>query len=176
MEFNLDRSIEILERTPSVLHTWLSGLSDDWILPNEGPDTFSPFDVVGHLIHGDKTDWMVRIGILLSEEDPSTRTFAPFDRFAQFRESQGKTMDQLLDEFTSLRAHNLDRLRILPLSGHVLDASANHPALGRVTLRQLLATWTVHDLSHLAQIARVMARQYKSEVGPWMEYLPILTR
>lgn len=176
MEFNLDRSIEILERTPSVLHTWLSGLSDDWILPNEGPDTFSPFDVVGHLIHGEKTDWMVRIGILLSEKDPSTRTFAPFDRFAQFRESQGKTMDQLLDEFNTLRAHNLDRLRILPLPGPVLDASANHPALGRVTLRQLLATWTVHDIGHLAQIARVMSRQYKSEVGPWMEYLPILTR
>ncbi len=174
MEFNLVKSIEILERTPSVLEHLLHNISPEWAMSNEGGDSFSPYDVVGHLIHGEKTDWMVRLELILS--DKADKTFQPYDRFAQFAESKGKNLDQLLTEFKTLREKNLALLQSKKLQEKDLLKTATHPALGSVTLRQLLATWAVHDLSHIAQITRVMCKQYKEEVGPWITYLPILTR
>lgn len=174
MEFNLDKSIEILERTPYVLEYLLQGIAREWAMTNEGGESFSPYDVVGHLIHGEKTDWIVRMEIILS--DGPDKTFKPYDRFAQFEESKGKTLDQLLVEFKSLRKENMRLLKSKKLDEKDLAKTAAHPSLGTVTLQQLLATWTVHDLSHIAQITRVMCKQYKEEVGPWVNYLPILTR
>lgn len=174
MDFNLDKSIEILERTPSAIEILLKDISDDWTLSNEGVDTFSPFDVVGHLIHGEKTDWMARMLIILG--DNPDKSFAPYDRFAQFEESKGKTMAQLLAEFKMLRQQNLAILKSKNLDAGDLQKTGIHPKFGEVTLQQLLATWTIHDLSHIAQITRVMCKQYKTAVGPWVEYLPILTR
>ena len=171
-QFNLAESIALLERTPHVLETLLSGLPDRWTQHNEGPDTWSPYDVIGHLIHGERTDWMARLDIILSTGP--NKTFATFDRFAQFRESEGKSLADLLAEFSSVRASNLARLRALNLSEADLDRTGLHPKFGSVTARQLLATWTVHDLDHLMQISRVMARQIGPEVGPWVEYLKIL--
>lgn len=172
MHFNLNNTFEILERTPKVLHTMLSGLPDEWITSNEGPDTWSPFDVIGHLIYGEKTDWMPRLEIILS--DKVDKTFEPFDRFAQFRESKGKKMTQLLEEFQVLRDENVQRLLAQNLTDDDLSRTGIHPTFGEVTLEQLLATWTVHDLNHIAQISRVMAKQYDVEVGPWKEFLGIL--
>ncbi|NNF73811.1 MAG: DinB family protein [Flavobacteriaceae bacterium] len=174
MEYNLDKALEILERTPHVLKTMLSGLSDDWTYCNEGPDTWSAFDVVGHLIHGERTDWKQRLEIILS--DGSDKTFTPFDRFAQFEASKGKTMAGLLDDFIALRAKNTAFLKALKITENQYDRKAVHPSLGEVSLKQLLAAWVAHDLGHLAQIARVMARQYKTEVGPWVEYMSVLNR
>ena len=174
MKYSIERSLEILARTPLVLEQWLRGLSDEWIMNNEGPKTFSPYDVLGHLIHGEKTDWIARMDIILS--DGPEKTFKPYDRFAQYEESRGKTMEDLLEEFKKLRARNLEILRSKHISETDLDKTGNHPTFGEVTLRNLLATWTAHDLSHIAQIARVMAKQYKEEVGKWVEYLPIMTR
>lgn len=172
MKFDLDKSIEILERTPFVLESLLNGISDDWTTTNEGPDTWSPYDVIGHLIHGEKTDWIARLEIVLS--DGPNKTFAKFDRFAQFEESQGKTLDELLTEFKAIRNHNIARLRSKQITLSDLNRTAIHPMFGEVTLAQLLSTWVAHDLDHIFQIARVMAKQYKSEVGPWVEYLKIL--
>jgi hypothetical protein len=172
MQFQPDQSIEILERTPAALSALLSGLSEAWTTPNEGPDTWSPYDVVGHLIHGEKTDWIPRMKMIL--EMGESVTFPPFDRFAQFRESQGKTLDQLLEEFTRWRVQNLRILKSVMPDAVALEKKGNHPAFGPVTLRQLLAAWVAHDLSHLAQIVRVMAKQYAEAVGPWQAYLPIL--
>ncbi|MEK7258050.1 MAG: DinB family protein [Bacteroidota bacterium] len=172
MNFQLTHSIEILERTPAVLTAWLEGLSGEWIFQNEGGDTWSPFDVVGHLIHGEKTDWIPRLKIILEHGD--AKPFEPYDRFAQFEESKGKTLSQLLQEFTRLRNLNLEILKNTPLSEADLDRKGRHPALGEVTLRQLLATWTVHDLTHIYQISRVLARQYEGEVGVWKAYLGVL--
>lgn len=174
MNFNLAKAIEILERTPQVVTSLLNGLSDEWIQNNEGEDTWSPFDVIGHLIHGEKADWITRTEIILS--DTSDKTFAPFDRFAQFEESKGKTISQLLTEFGKLREQNLKVLKSIDLQAEDLKKTGIHPALGEVTLQHLLATWVAHDLGHLAQISRVMAKQYKDEVGPWQEYLPIVNR
>lgn len=174
MDFDLNKSIEILERTPSVIETLLKDISDDWAFNNEGEDTFSPFDVVGHLIHGEKTDWVTRMLIILS--DSHDKAFQPYDRFAQFEESKGKSMDQLLAEFKTLRQQNLAILKAKNVSAEDLAKTGIHPKFGAVTLQQLLATWTIHDLSHIAQITRVMCKQYKSAVGPWVDYLPILTR
>ncbi len=174
MEFELERTVEVLERTPKTLRSLLEGLPDAWTRGNEGPETFSPFDVLGHLIHGEETDWIPRARIIL-EHGPS-RPFTPFDRFA-FREvSKGKSPADLLDTFETLRAKNIASLKALDLGAEQLDLVGTHPELGSVTLRQLLATWTVHDLAHLGQIARVMAKQYGTEVGPWKEFLPVLTR
>lgn len=164
--------MEILNRTPAVLRILLSGLHKDWILQNEGPGTFSPFDVVGHLIHGEKTDWIPRTRIIL--EYGTGKSFEPYDRFAQFSNSEGKSLAQLLDEFETLRMENLDWLRSQELTDEDLDKKGMHPTLGEVTLRNLLATWVVHDLTHLAQITRVMAKQYKDELGPWPEFFRIL--
>jgi hypothetical protein len=172
MNFNLTKSLEVLERTPQVLTTLLSGLSDDWILNNEGEESWSPYDVIGHLIHGEKTDWLVRTEIILA--DKSDKTFDLFDRFAQFEESKGKTISQLLADFQELRNNNLTALKSKEITSADLMKTGIHPAFGAVTLEQLLATWVAHDLGHIAQVARVMAKQYKEEVGPWREYLPIL--
>jgi hypothetical protein len=174
LEFTLDRTIAVLERTPKALRSLLAGLPDPWALGNEGPDTFSPFDVLGHLIHGELTDWIPRAKIIL-EHGPS-RPFTPFDRFGFREATKGKSLADLLDTFESLRAENLAALKALRLDADQLDRVGTHPELESVTLRELLATWTVHDLAHLGQIARVMAKQYGTEVGPWKEYLPILTR
>lgn len=157
-----------------MLESLLQNLSKEWAHNNEGAETFSPFDVVGHLIHGEKADWVPRIEIILS--DKVNKTFQPYDRFAQFKDSEGKTMNQLLDEFRALRAKNLELLKAKNLQEKDLVKTGTHPAFGSVTLQQLLSTWTVHDLSHIAQITRVMCKQYKEEVGPWIHYLPILTR
>jgi len=172
MSFSIEKSIEILERTPEVLETMLGNVSAEWTENNEGGETWSVFDVLGHLVHGEKTDWLPRMEIILS--DAPDKTFKPFDRFAQFEESKGKTLAQLLDEFKELRKKNIGVLRDKNLSGRTLEEKGVHPAFGEVTLSQLLATWTVHDLDHIAQISRVMAKQYKEEVGPWIEYLRIL--
>src|SRR5258706_8623791 len=172
MRFNTDKSIELLERTPAVLRAMLAGLSDDWLYNNYGPDTFSPFDVVGHLITGEKTDWMVRARIIL--EHGTSRPFDKYDRYAQFEESRGKSIDQILDEFEQCRCENLKALRDMSLTPQQLELKGLHNALGEVTLGQLLATWVAHDLNHIAQIAKCMATQYAEAVGPWLEYLGIL--
>lgn len=174
MNFNLDHCIEILSRTPAVLDSLLGGLSDEWIHSNEGEATWSPFDIVGHLIHGDKTDWIPRMEVILS--DGPDKKFDPFDRFAQFEVSKGKNFRQLLDEFKALRKENIGILKSKNLVAQDLLKTGIHPEFGEVRLEQLLATWTAHDLSHLAQITRVMARQYTREVGPWKQYLSILSR
>jgi hypothetical protein len=172
MEFSIQKSLEILECTPNVLRILLQNLSPDWTTPNEGPDTWSAYDVIGHLIHGEKTDWIPRAEVILSPG--GNKTFEPFDRFAQFDSSKAKTLTELLEEFQLLREKNMDRLRSFNLTESHLDKTGIHPAFGQVTLSQLLATWVVHDLNHLSQIARVMAKQYKDEVGPWIAYLRIL--
>ncbi len=170
--FDLDEAIAVLERTPSVLRAWLSGLSAAWIEADEGPDSWNAFDIVGHLIHGERTDWIARARIVL--EHGESRPFDPFDRFAQFELSKGRSLDELLDEFADLRRHNLEILRGLELGAAEFDRAGRHPELGRVTLGELLATWVAHDLGHIAQIARVMAKRYRSEVGVWQAYLPVL--
>lgn len=172
--YHLTESIGILSRTPLVLESLLQDMPIAWIFNNEGKDTFSPFDVVGHLIHGEKTDWVARMEIILSDK-PDT-TFERYDRFAQFKDSEGKTLNLLLAEFKTLRQNNLEILKSKNLQEKDLLKTGIHPSFGPVTLQQLLATWTVHDLSHIAQITRVMCKQYKEEVGPWVNYLPILTR
>ncbi|MBK8785667.1 MAG: DinB family protein [Chitinophagaceae bacterium] len=168
MKYSLERSYEILDRTPVVLQDLLSGLPDDWVMPNEGPETFSPYDVIGHLVHGEKTDWTVRTKMIL--EFGNTKTFEKYDRFAQYEESKGKSLQQLLDEFAAIRKENMVWFKSLNLTEDDLNRQGMHPVLGSVTLRHLLATWVVHDLTHIAQITRVMAKQYKTEMGPWTEF------
>ena len=168
----LHECISILTRTPAVLDNQLRGLPEPWITANEGPETWSPYDVVGHLIHGEKTDWMPRIETILTHGE--SVTFTPFDRFAQTRDSQGKTLEQLLDEFTVLRKANIEELTRLNITAEKLALAGTHPTFGRVTLKQLIATWVTHDLNHLNQINRVMAGRYKQTVGPWVQYLLIL--
>jgi hypothetical protein len=172
MNFSLVKSIELLERTPEVLIVMLQHLSTDWTTNNEGAETWNVFDVVGHLIQGEKTDWIPRMEIILSNKPD--RTFEPFDRFAQFDESIGKSLAELLIAFKSLRQKNIAYLNSKNLTDNDLKQTGVHPELGEVTLSQLLSTWTVHDLNHLAQISRIMAKQYKSAVGPWIAYLRIL--
>ena len=173
MKYDPEKSYQILERTPSVLKTLLSGLHDDWITNNEGPETFSPYDVIGHLIHGEKTDWAVRTKIIM--EFGLSKPFTPWDRFAQYEQSRGKTLGQLLNEFDIVRKDNVAWLRSLNLTEDDLEKKGMHPALGEVTLRNLLSTWVVHDLTHIAQITRVMAKQYKEEMEPWPEFFRILS-
>jgi hypothetical protein len=174
MELQLTQCIEILERTPRALRSLLEGLSDPWLHNNEGPETFSPFDVVGHLIHGEDTDWIPRTKIIL--EHGESRPFTPFDRFAFYEKSKGRSLAELLATFQTLREQNIEVLKGLDLTSEQLDLKGTHPELGQVTLRQLLATWAAHDLGHLGQIVRIMAKQYGSEVGPWREFLSILRR
>ena len=172
MEQNLDQTISLLSRTPAVLDALLRDLPEEWTLRNEGKDTWSAFDVVGHLIHGERSDWIPRARMILQFGE--SRPFEPFDRLGHIRESQGKSLGQLLDEFARLRSENLGELRALHLQQEHLERRGRHPAFGAVTLSQLLATWATHDLTHLHQISRVMAHQYRDAVGPWIEYLGVL--
>jgi hypothetical protein len=165
----LDECLAILTRTPAALNALLRDLPDAWTSATDGPGTWSAYTVVGHLIHGERTDWMARLAIIL-EHGPG-RPFDPFDREAQFRHNTAAPLPALLDEFASLRRGNLERLRALNLQPAQLELPGTHPDLGRVTARQLLATWTAHDLGHLLQISRTMARRWKEEVGPWAQYL-----
>lgn len=174
MSFDLDDAIAVLLRSPATFRALLDGLSDTWLAANEGPGTFSPFDNVGHLVHGERTDWIPRARIILAQG--SERRFAAYDRFAQARESEGKSMTTLLEEFAGLREANVATLREWKLTARELALEGEHPALGRVTLAQLLATWVAHDLGHLAQTARVMAKRHREAVGPWRAYLPVLDR
>lgn len=173
MSFDLDQSVDVLRRTPGTLHALLKDLDEVWVRATEGPDTFSPFDVVGHLIDGEETDWIPRARIILAR-GPSLR-FEPYDRFRHRARNPGRTLVSLLKEFEQLRSANLDRLISWHLTEAELDLPGEHPGLGRVTLRQLLAAWVVHDLGHIAQIARVMAKQYREEIGPWIPFLPVVT-
>jgi hypothetical protein len=154
------------------LDAYLRGLPEGWTSANEGPDTWSAYDILGHLIHGERTDWLPRIRRVL--EDGDTRAFEPFDRFAQQRESVGKSVSDLLDEFAAARRANLDDFRSLGLEESDLDRRGRHPSLGGVTMRNLLATWVVHDLGHIAQVSRVMAKRYTEDIGPWIAYLPVV--
>ena len=174
MDFKLNEGISVLERTPAALRALLSGLSLEWTGATEGPDTWSPYVIVGHLIHGERTDWIPRAQIILAQRPE--RRFEPYDRFAQFRESEGKSLAELLDEFAQLRAGTVAMLVGWDLTDAQLQLEGEHPEFGRVTLRQLLATWVAHDLSHVAQAARVMAKQYREAVGPWRAYLPVMDR
>src|SRR5687767_10494807 len=172
--FDLQAGTAVLERTPVTLREMLAGLPASWVDADEGPETWSPFVVVGHLIHGERTDWIPRARIIL--EQGANRRFEPYDRFAQFRESKGKNPSELLDELTSLRAQNLATLESWRLTDAQLALEGEHPAFGAVTLRQLLAAWVVHDLGHIVQVSRVMAKQYRDAIGPWREYLKVVDR
>jgi uncharacterized damage-inducible protein DinB len=172
MNFSLNKSLEILTATPDALIQLINRLSDDWVMQNEGGETWSVFDVIGHLIHGEKTDWMTRIEIIMS--DRTDKEFKPFDRFAQFEESKGKSLGQLLSEFKSAREKNIKKLEEFNLTDVDFAKTGIHPKFGPVTLSQLISAWVVHDLDHIAQISRVMAKQYKEKAGPWIEYLKIL--
>jgi len=174
MNFVLDAGVAVLQRTPASLRALLGGLPDEWTGATEGPDSWSPYDIIGHLIHGERTDWIPRARIILAQG--GERRFEPFDRFAQFRESQGKGLGGLLDEFAELRAQNLVTLGSWRLTDAQMALEGEHPAFGAVTMRQLLATWVAHDLGHVAQTARVMAKQYRDAVGPWRAYLPVMDR
>ncbi len=174
MEFLLKHAVEVLEKTPQTLRSLLGGLSDPWILTNEGPDTWSPYDVVGHLIHGEETDWIPRAKIIL--EHGEAQTFIPFDRFAFFEKSKGKTLLELLDTFARLRKENLRVLEELQLESQHFELKGTHPEFGTVTLGQLIVTWVVHDLDHIEQIVRTMAAQYRDNAGPWKAYLSILKK
>jgi hypothetical protein len=172
MEFKLDEGIEVLRQTPFAINALLRPLSSAWSERNEGPNTWNPSDVVGHLIHGEETDWIPRARIIIN--DGESRPFEPFDRVAMFEKSKGKSLVELLDTFSNLRRSNIQELEQMNLTPVVLEKRGTHPELGPVTLAQLLAAWVVHDLGHISQIVRVMARQYREEVGPWSAYLSIL--
>lgn len=172
MQYSLEKSYQILDRTPAVLQALLAGLHDDWVMHNEDPDTYSPYDVVGHLIHGESTDWTARMKMIL--EFGNTKTFERWNREAMYEESKGKSIRQLLDEFAAKRKENMVWFRSLNLQESDLEKPGMHPVLGEVTLRNLLATWVAHDLTHIAQVTRVMAKQYKEEMGPWPEFFRIL--
>ena len=174
MNFEVPSGIAVLERTPQTLRGMLSGLPPEWTNATDGLDTWSPYTVIGHLIHGERTDWIPRAQIILAQGQ--NRRFTPYDRFAQFRESDGKSLQELLDEFAKLRAENLATLRDWNPDDAKLALEGEHPALGVVTLRQLLATWVAHDLGHIVQISRVMARQYRDAIGPWRAYLSVMDR
>ncbi len=174
MAISVSEAINLLERTPKLLNTLLIGLPDHLIFGNEGPDSWSPYDIVGHLIHGEYTDWIPRLKICLSDQEE--KTFLPFDRFAQFEISKGKTLIDLLTEFEKIRLANIESLLAFNLTETDYNRTATHPALGKVLLGELLSTWVVHDLNHLHQVTRVLSYQYKDEVGPWKAYLGVLPR
>ena len=174
MELKLDQAVPVLERTPAVLRAMLNGLPPEWLRATEGPESWSPYDVVGHLIHAERTDWIPRAQIILDQG--ANRRFAPFDRTAQLRADRSRPIGALLDELSALRATSVTTLASWRLTDAQLALEGEHPEFGPVTLRQLLATWVAHDLGHVAQIARVMAKQYREAVGPWRAYLPVLDR
>jgi hypothetical protein len=171
--FAMDEAVAILSRIPAALDALLRGLPDGFVSANEGGETWSPFDVLGHLIHGERTDWVPRVRII--REHGESTPFAKFDRFAQFKASEGRTLASLLDEFAALRKEKLRELAAMNLTDADLDRRGRHPELGVVTLRQLLATWVAHDLDHVVQISRVLARQYADDVGPWRAYLRVIS-
>lgn len=173
MTFSLEETEGLLSRTPATLRALLGGLDERWARASEGPNTFTPFDVVGHLIDGEETDWVPRARIILARG--GNHRFEPYDRFRHLARNVERTLDSLLDEFARLRAANLAILRGWHLTAAELELPGEHPSLGPVTLRQLLAAWVVHDLGHLAQAERVIAKQFREEVGPWVPYLPVLT-
>jgi hypothetical protein len=168
MDFELQDAIEILKRTPATLDSMLRGLPESWLVQNEGPETWSPYDIVGHLIHGEETDWIPRARMIL--EHGEARAFEPFDRVAMFE----KSIAELLDTFAVRRQESLRELNEMRLTPALLEKRGTHPELGVVTLKQLLATWVIHDLGHVRQVVRVMAKQYREAVGPWRAYLSIL--
>lgn len=172
MEHNLNHTIAILSRTPAAIDVLLRGLPEMWTSRNEGENTWSVFDVISHLIHAERTDWMPRARVILQFGE--TRKFEPFDRWAQAQESEGKSLTQLLDEFAHLRSESLAELRALNLRREDFERRGRHPALGLITLSELLATWAAHDLNHIHQISRIMAHQYREAVGPWSAYLGVL--
>jgi hypothetical protein len=172
MDFALDTAVPVLSRTPRVLRALLEDLPAPFLAAHEGPDTWNPFDVVGHLIHGERTDWIPRVKHLL--EHGEAVAFPVFDRFAQFEASKGSTLADLLSLFAELRADSLDQLSELHLTPRDLARRGLHPALGPVTLGQHLASWVVHDLDHVVQISRVMGKLYTEAVGPWRQYMRIL--
>ena len=172
MKHDLQQTIALLARTPAALDALVRDLPEEWTSRNEGEKTWSVFDVIGHLIHGERTDWIPRAKMVLQFGE--SRPFERFDRWAQERESRGKSLGQLLDEFARMRAENLDQLRGMNLRQEDLEKRGNHPALGVVTLSQLIATWAAHDLTHLHQISRIMAHQYREAVGPWTKYLGVM--
>ena len=174
MDFDIATGLTVLDRTPRTLRALLAELSPAWTDATEGPETWSPYVIVGHLIHGERTDWIPRAEIILAQGQ--NRRFTPYDRFAQFRESQGQSLEQLLEEFARLREANLKTLVGWNLTDAQLELSGEHPEFGSVTLRQLLATWVAHDLGHLSQTTRVMAKQYRDAIGPWRAYLSIMNR
>lgn len=174
MNFDLTHALPVLERTPATFRALLGGLPEAWTTPNEGPDTFSAFDNLGHLVHLERTDWIPRARIILAQGPD--RRFTPVDRFAQYQESRGKSVADLLDEFARLRAENLETLRGWGLTDREFALTGVHPEFGTVTLGELLATWVAHDLGHIAQTSRVLAKQYREAVGPWRAYLPVLDR
>ena len=174
MEFNVESAIDVLNRTPGALRALLHSLSDDWTRRDEGPDTWSPYDVVGHLIHNEETNWIPRAELIL--EHGESRPFEPLDRFAQLERFQTESLEELLERFAILRRQNLGTLQELGAAPEALERRGTHPDFGPVTLRQLLATWVVHDLNHLGQIAQTMSKQVSEAVGPWKAFLPILSR
>ncbi|MEP6733023.1 MAG: DinB family protein [bacterium] len=174
MNFDLIEGAAVLERTPKTLYALLADLSPAWTDANEGPDTWSAYVIMGHLVHGERSDWITRAQQILAQGE--NRRFEPYDRVAQFHESEGKSIADLLDEFASLRTKNLATLTSWRLTDDQLALEGEHPVFGAVTLRQLLSTWVGHDLGHIAQIARVMAKQYREAVGPWRAYLPVMDR
>ena len=169
--FTIDAAVQVLSRTPRALDSLLRGLDESWTRSNYGPDTFSPFDVVGHLIHGENADWIPRARIIL--EYGESRAFDPFDRYAMYQQSSGRSMDELLDQFASLREENLRALRELGLGEAQLELRGMHPTLGPVTMRQLLASWVAHDLNHVHQVAKCLAYQYRDETGPWGNFMGV---
>ncbi len=171
MNFQPDQGIEVLGRTPAVLRALLGGLSDVWVLSNYGDKTFSPFDVMGHLIHGERTDWIPRARIILAHGE--ARAFEPFDRYAMYKDSRGKSLAELLDTFETLRRQNIGELQAMQLTPEKLALRGTHPELGAVTMEQLLAMWVVHDLNHIHQIAKSMAFQYRENVGPWRQFVSL---
>lgn len=172
MDFNLSENVKILQNTPIAIRMIVNALPESWVKNNEGENTWSPYDIIGHLIHGEKTDWIPRAKIILNEE--SNKTFEPFDRFAQFENSKGKSIVMLLEEFESLRSANINELQKMPINETTLQRKGIHPELGPVTLENLLSTWVVHDLGHISQLARVSAKNHNAAVGPWRQYLSIL--
>jgi hypothetical protein len=171
MQFDIEKALPVLERTPQVIESLLYGLPDEWINSNEGGDSWTPIDIVAHLIHGEKTDWIPRTQIILGA---GSKEFTPFDMEGHVKEREGKTLPQLLDEFKVLRKENLAQLKAVEISPEMLDNTGLHPVLGPVTLRHLLAAWVVHDLTHIHQLSRVMAKQYDEAVGPWKQFMGVL--
>ncbi len=173
MNFSLKKSIELLERSPATYETLLSNLNYDWNKINEGENTWSAYNIIGHLIHGEKTDWIPRAEIILHKED---KNFEPYDRFAQDKLYNKQTFEELINEFKTLRVHNINILKSWKLTESDLNKEGIHPDLGTVNLKQLIATWTIHDMVHLNQISRVMVKHYGEDIGPWKKYVRLLNK